>query len=137
MDTGQQGKQLFYGTKARFLGHPISPKVIKMIDPIGHAVNLVSVITHNQLEKNHILFVILSAGIDIKENYLNVLPLKLFPDGRLWVNVGSLDNETRNFQVANLNDLATKDPQILNYQPVDFDKYNYEAYLYEKPFFNM
>lgn len=60
----------------------------------------------------------------------------MFPDGKLWVNVGSGD-EMRDHQVGDLKDIYTKKPQMINYQPVDFSKYNYEVYLYEKPFFNM
>ena len=59
----------------------------------------------------------------------------MFPDAKLWVNVGVGDN-VRDHQIGDLRDLYTRKPQILNFQPVDFDKYNYEVYLYEKPFFN-
>ena len=60
----------------------------------------------------------------------------MFPDGMLWVNIG-IGDESRDMHVGNLNDIYTKPPQMVNYQPVDWSKYNYEVYLYEKPFFNM
>ena len=60
----------------------------------------------------------------------------MFSDGRLWVNVGSGD-KSRDYQVGDLNDIANKKPQIINYQPVDFSKYNYEVYFVEKPWTNV
>ena len=66
---------------------------------------------------------------------MNLLPLKMFPDGRLWVNIGT-GNEARDMHVGTLQDIYKKQPQLVNYQPVDLSKYNYEVYLYEKPFYN-
>lgn len=57
------------------------------------------------------------AGLDIKENYTNVLRLTPFPDGRLWVNVGDSDN--------------------VHWKAVDTTKTKAEYYLYERPFFNV
>ncbi len=57
------------------------------------------------------------AGLDIKENYLNVLRLELFPDANAWVNTsGNVD--------------------VIDYQPVDAKRTPYELYLVERPFFN-
>ena len=73
--------------------------------------------------------------MDIRENYLNLLRMNMFPDGKLWVNVG-IDDEKRDMQIGNLDDLLKKQPQMVNYQAVDWSKYDYEVYLYEKAFFN-
>ena len=75
-------------------------------------------------------------GMDIKENYQNVLPLKMFPDGRVWANVGS-GEKSRSHHIGDLKDIYTKKPQIIDYQAIDFTKYNYEVYLFERPFFNI
>lgn len=60
------------------------------------------------------------AGLDIRENYTNVLRLDHFPDARSWVNVG-VDGE---------------DALHVNWQPVDVGATNVEYYLVERPFFN-
>jgi len=57
------------------------------------------------------------AGLDIKENYLNVLRLNLFPDANAWVNVSG-------------------DADVIDWQAVDADKTPFEVYLVERPFFN-
>ncbi len=61
-----------------------------------------------------------SAGLDIKENYTNVLRLTHLPDARSWVNIGK-------------NGL---DKSYTNWQSVDTKKTNAEYYLVERPFFN-
>lgn len=60
------------------------------------------------------------AGLDIKENYTNVLRLDHFPDARGWVNVGK----------------KGYDSSYLNWQPIDTRKTRAEYYLVERPFFN-
>ena len=60
----------------------------------------------------------------------------MFPDGMLWVNIGT-GNDSRDMPIGNLDDIHDKPPQLVNYQPVDWSKYDYEVYLYEKPFFNL
>ena len=53
--------------------------------------------------------------MDIKENYINVLKVELFPDAGIWVNVGT-DDMSRNKQVKDLGDVYTKKPQMVNFQ---------------------
>ena len=66
-----------------------------------------------------------------------MLPLKMFPDGMLWVNIGTgTGDQSRDMPIGNLEDIAKEQPQLVNYQPVDWSKYNYEVYLYEKLMFN-
>lgn len=60
------------------------------------------------------------AGLDIKENYTNVLRLNHFPDARSWVNVGQ----------------QGEDKLHVNWQSVDTKKTDVEYYLVERPFFN-
>ncbi|MEH6357438.1 MAG: hypothetical protein V7745_00505 [Pseudomonadales bacterium] len=60
------------------------------------------------------------AGLDIKENYTNVLRMQQFPDARMWVNTSG-------------------DTDIIDYQAINTDAKNslpYEIYLIERPFFN-
>jgi len=65
------------------------------------------------------------AGLDVKENYLNVLRLDSFPDGRAWVNTAT---DTRG---------ANADTQQLDWEAVDLEgQTDYEVYLIERPFFN-
>jgi len=74
------------------------------------------------------------AGMDIKENFLNVIRVNLFADAGIWVNVGSGNNATDE-KLKTLTDIR-KRLQSLNYQSVDLSKVNYEIYLVERPFFN-
>lgn len=57
------------------------------------------------------------AGLDIKENYLNVLRLELLPDANAWVN-------------------ASGDVDVIDWQAIDAKRTPYELYLVERPFFN-
>jgi len=57
------------------------------------------------------------AGLDIKENYLNVLRLNLLPDARAWVNVSG-------------------STEVIDYKAVDAEETPFEVYLVERPFFN-
>lgn len=61
-----------------------------------------------------------SAGLDVKENYTNVLRLTHLPDAKSWVNIGKvgLDNS------------------YTNWKSVDTKKTKAEYYLVERPFFN-
>lgn len=60
------------------------------------------------------------AGLDIRENYRNVLRLNHLPDARSWVNVGQ----------------PGKDASHVAWQAVDTGKTDAEYYLVERPFFN-
>jgi len=57
------------------------------------------------------------AGLDVKENYLNVLRMQHFPDANSWVN-------------------TTGDVNSIDYNIVDMKKTPTEYYLVERPFFN-
>ena len=65
-----------------------------------------------------------------------MLPVELFPDGKVWANVG-VDDEARDIQISTLENIYKNQPQIVDYQAVDLTKYEYEIYFYEKPFFNV
>jgi len=59
------------------------------------------------------------AGLDIRENYLNVLRLEHFPDAKMWVNTSG-------------------DSSVIDYEPINTDHRRsqpYEVYLVERPFF--
>lgn len=56
------------------------------------------------------------AGMDVKENYLNVLRLEQLPDAQAWANTGSSNN--------------------LDWEAIDSKRTPYEIYLIERPFFN-
>lgn len=60
------------------------------------------------------------AGLDIKENYSQVLRLEAFPDTKNWVNIGQ----------------KNKDASFVNWQAVDTSKTATEYYLVERSFFN-
>tara|TARA_R110002050_G_scaffold57423_1_gene128782 strand:+ start:2353 stop:3903 length:1551 start_codon:yes stop_codon:yes gene_type:complete len=60
------------------------------------------------------------AGLDINENYTNVLRLNQMADGRSWVNVIDNDGKTLN----------------VKWEAIDETKTNAEYYLVERPFFN-
>ena len=53
----------------------------------------------------------------------------MFEDAKLWVNVGK-------DQIHTFKELEDQVMQLVDYQAVDFSKYDYEVYLLEKPFFN-
>lgn len=59
----------------------------------------------------------LRAGLDIKENYLNVLRLELFPDAKAWVNTSGNND-------------------VVDWEIIDEKRTPYELYLVERPFFN-
>ncbi|HLS42059.1 MAG TPA: hypothetical protein VK026_02185 [Paenalcaligenes sp.] len=61
------------------------------------------------------------AGLDIKENYTNVLRLKHLPDARSWINVGQ----------------DGKDELHPHWESIDTEKTNAEYYIFERPFFGV
>jgi len=72
------------------------------------------------------------AGLDIKENYVNVMQFDFIHDAGLWVNVGNNDPSGNDTKITN-------DPshvQNVNYQRVSSKEMNIEGYLVERPFFN-
>ena len=56
------------------------------------------------------------AGLDIKENYTNILRLNLFRDARSWVNIGTSNK--------------------VDWQAIDTKNTEAEFYFVERPFFN-
>lgn len=60
------------------------------------------------------------AGLDIRENYTQVVQLNHMPDARSWVNIGQ----------------EGKDSLHVDWLPVDTEKTAAEYYLVERPFFN-
>ncbi|HLU02516.1 MAG TPA: hypothetical protein VKZ94_07120 [Advenella sp.] len=60
------------------------------------------------------------AGLDIRENYTNVIRLSHLPDARSWVNTGQGD----------------ENPLHVRWQAIDTTKTDAEYYLVERPFFN-
>lgn len=56
------------------------------------------------------------AGLDINENYTNILRLDLFKDARTWVNIGTSNQ--------------------VDWKAIDTNKTEAEYYLVERPFFN-
>jgi len=60
------------------------------------------------------------AGLDVKENYTNVLRLNQLSDARSWINVGQ----------------KGQDNLHVKWEAIDASKTNVEYYLVERPFFN-
>lgn len=60
------------------------------------------------------------AGLDVKENYTNIVRLTHLPDARSWVNIGK----------------KGLDSSYVDWKAVDTSKTNVEYYLAERPFFN-
>jgi hypothetical protein len=75
------------------------------------------------------------AGLDIKEHYTNIIKFDLFPDARLWIQVGSGDASK---DVFDQNDIDQGGMEMdVAYRALDTSKVNYEVYLIERPFFNV
>ena len=66
------------------------------------------------------------SGLDIKENYMNVMWMHLFGDASVWVNVG-IGNETTDVKIGTLADLESRGAQTINYQILDTDKIEHEV----------
>ncbi|MGB4812299.1 MAG: hypothetical protein WBP13_07455 [Methylophilaceae bacterium] len=60
------------------------------------------------------------AGLDVKENYTNLVRISHMPDAKSWVNVG----------------VKGLDKSYTDWKAVDTEKTNAEYYLVERPFFN-
>lgn len=60
------------------------------------------------------------AGLDIRENYTNVLRVQQFPDARSWVNTG----------------VEGKDELHVSWEAIDTARTDVEYYIVERPFFN-
>jgi len=69
------------------------------------------------------------AGLDIKENYDSVLRLELFPDAKIWVNIGGGGNKDV-FDQSDI-DEGNMDMDVV-YRPLDTSKTNHEVYLFAR-----
>lgn len=74
------------------------------------------------------------AVLDIRETHFNAVRMSFFEDAGIWANIGTGNSKT-NKAIKNLEELK-KSIQTLNYQRIDLNKYNYEVYFVERPFFN-
>ena len=75
------------------------------------------------------------AGLDIKEHYTNIIKFDLFPDARLWIQVGLGDASKDVFDQNDI-DQGNMDMNVA-YRALDTSKVNYEVYLFERSFFNV
>ena len=73
-------------------------------------------------------------GMDIKDNYHNVLRFDFMSDAGVWANVG-VGNPATDRVVSDLNAMRSR-VQTINFEEVDLEKVDFELYLYERPFFN-
>lgn len=69
------------------------------------------------------------AGLDIKENYDSVLRLELFPDAKIWINIGGGGNKDV-FDQSDI-DEGNMDMDVV-YRPLDTSKTNHEVYLFAR-----
>ena len=65
-------------------------------------------------------------GLDVRENYLNVLQMQMFNDTNFWANIGVGNNVTDRSIVAK-DDMDKRGPQTINYQILDRTKIDYEV----------
>jgi len=74
------------------------------------------------------------AGYDIKENNHHVVRFKIFEDTNIWANIGR-GTESERMPVKNQEEVKAGKTQKLHYKQLDLSKYDMEAYLIERPFF--
>jgi len=74
------------------------------------------------------------AGMDIRENFNDVVRLYQFPDAGVWANVGQ-GNAKTDMAAKNLEELKEYN-QTLNYQRIDLEKMGVEVYLMERAYHN-
>ena len=74
------------------------------------------------------------AGIDIRENFNDVVRFNQFHDAGLWANVGQ-GNLTTDRMMKNLKEMQTRN-QTLNYKRVDYSKVELEMYVMERAYHN-
>ena len=74
------------------------------------------------------------AGIDIRENFSDVVRFTLFPDAGIWANVGQGNPETDKMQQT-LEELRSR-AQTVSYKRVDLDKVDVEVYIMERAYHN-
>ena len=74
------------------------------------------------------------AGVDIRENFNDVVRFHLFDDAGLWANIGQ-GNYTTDKMMRNLRDMK-KINQTVSYQRVDQSKVDVEVYIMERAYHN-
>jgi len=73
------------------------------------------------------------AGLDITELYSNVVRFEMFPDAKIWINIGQ-GLESDYFTQESLDG----DRKVtIDYKSLDLSKMDVEFYIYERPFFNV
>lgn len=75
------------------------------------------------------------AGLDVKEHYSNIIKFDLFPDARMWVQVGLGDASKDIFDQSDIDDGNMS--MDVAYRALDTSKVDYEIYLIERTFFNV
>ena len=74
------------------------------------------------------------AGLDIKENFNNVVRLHQLPGAGVWANIGQ-GKRDQDFMPKTLDELKTR-AQTVNYKRIDKDKMEIETYLIERAYHN-
>ena len=75
------------------------------------------------------------AGLDVKEHYTNTIKFDLFPDARMWIQVGHGDASKDVFDQSDIDDRNMS--MDVAYRALDTSKVDYEIYLIERAFFNV
>ena len=73
--------------------------------------------------------------LDVKEHYSNIIKFDLFPDARMWVQVGLGDASKDIFDQSHIDDGNMS--MDVAYRALDTSKVDYEIYLIERTFFNV
>ena len=74
------------------------------------------------------------AGLDVKENYKNVIRWNLFPDTSLWANIGQ-GNPATDEMLKTRAEMKNRS-QTINHARVDLTKVEMEVYMYERIYHN-
>ena len=74
------------------------------------------------------------AGLDVKENYNNVIRWNLFPDTSLWANIGQ-GNPATDEMLKTRAEMKNRS-QTINHARVDLTKVEMEVYMYERIYHN-
>ena len=74
------------------------------------------------------------AGMDVKENFNNVVRFEYFGDAGVWANIGQ-GNAATDAMLKTLDEMKER-VQTVNYQRVDMKKVTVEVYFMERPYHN-
>ena len=74
------------------------------------------------------------AGIDVQENFSDVVRFKFFPDAGVWANIGQ-GNEQTDKMPQTLEELTSR-AQTVNFQRIDLSKVDVELYVMERGYHN-